>query len=147
MSIGIVTKITRLEKIQHVINRLSTADLSDLLDTVGQLIENQVKNRILEEKTDPEGNKWKPWSDKYPKTRHGNQSLLVNEGNLHDSIQHVVSGSTLEVGSNLPYAAAQALGTEDIGGDIPSRQYLGLSDENQDEVEKIVTLWLKELTA
>jgi phage virion morphogenesis protein len=94
-----------------------------LLDAMGALVESQTRQRITSTKTAPDGKKWAPWSEKYAVTRHGGHSLLRNEGDLLDAIQHLVSGDTSEVGANLEYAATHQYGDRKRG--IPARPYLG----------------------
>lgn len=76
----------------------------DLLEHIGAVVESQTRRRIKDEKTAPDGSKWQDWSEGYAKTRHGNQSLLMGDGDLLDSIQYLVKGNHVHIGSPLPYA-------------------------------------------
>jgi phage gpG-like protein len=131
------------DRVRDLLGQLEDFPTHELLDNTGQLVEGQTKDRILDKekgKRTPEGVPWKPWSEKYEKTRHENQSLLVDRGHLHDTIQHVVEGLDVEVGSNETYAAAQFYGYPPRN--LPSRQALGLSGDNQDEIERRIGEWL-----
>ncbi|MBU2713731.1 phage virion morphogenesis protein [Zooshikella sp. WH53] len=64
----------------------------ELLDTLGATVESQTRRRIEEEQTAPDGSPWPTWSSGYAATRHGNQSLLQNEGHLVDSLHSSVWG-------------------------------------------------------
>jgi phage gpG-like protein len=140
--VSVEVDVRGLDPVRRMLSQLESIQLHDLLDTVGALIEGQTRRRIQKEKSAPDGKAWKPWSDKYALTRHENQSLLMSKGNLLDSIQHASGPGSLEeqIGSNLVYAAAQFYGYPPRN--LPSRQALGISDANQDEIEGVVNTWL-----
>jgi phage virion morphogenesis protein len=138
------------EQLARRLLALSHAEFDEVLDIVGGLVESQVRRRIQDEKTDPEGGRWAPWSESYERTRHGNQSLLQNEGDLLDSIQYLIRGDELEVGSNLVYAATHQFGDRRLAFGrtpvtIPARPYLGLSNENEAEIVGVLTDFLDDL--
>lgn len=133
--------LTRLER---KIRDIAGIRLDDLLDSLGTLIEDQTKIRIADTKKSPRGRDWPPWSKKYERTRHSGHSRLRDEGHLLESIQHIVSLSggvgTLQVGSNVKYAAAHQFG---LG--VPMRRFLGLSLSDKREVETELRDWMKKL--
>ena len=66
-------------------------------------------------------------------------------GTLRDQIHYQISGDLLLVGSNMIYAATQQFGAKkgEFGkgapwGDIPAREYLGISIADQAELQNIV---------
>ncbi len=126
------------------------ANKQTLMDAIGFAVENQTRDRIANEKESPEGAPWKPWSPGYAATRAGGQSLLQSEGDLLDTLTYAVDidGEAVEIGSNQPYAAIQQFGGKSGmppgPAAIPARPYLGLSVDNQDEIEHLVTRWLDE---
>ena len=70
---------------------------------------------------------------------------LVLSGTLRDQIHYQISGDLLLVGSNMIYAATQQFGAKkgEYGkgapwGDIPAREYLGISIADQAELQNIV---------
>ena len=128
---------------RRVLDRLSHFDTRDLLDNIGAVVETQTRRRLSEEKTDPEGQPWEPLSERYAawKEKHSSGGILELEGDLIGSITHKPSHDAVQIGSNVLYSTAHQLGTEDI----PERPYLGLSDDNADEVEEAVTTWLREV--
>ena len=70
---------------------------------------------------------------------------LVLSGTLRDQIHYQISGDLLLVGSNMIYAATQQFGAKkgEFGkgapwGDIPAREYLGISIADQAELQNIV---------
>ncbi|MCP3943463.1 MAG: phage virion morphogenesis protein [Desulfobacteraceae bacterium] len=124
------------------LERLAELELGELLDLVGSEVESQTRRRIESEKTDPEGSAWAEWSDNYAATRKGGKKLLENEGDLLDSITFEVGEDELVVGTNLIYGAIHQFGGEEVGIPIEARAYLGLSDENEDDVLALVDDWL-----
>lgn len=118
--------------------KIGELDRFRLLDAVGATVESQTRRRIGEDKEGPDGAPWPDWSDRYAKSRHGNQSLLESEGYLLASLGYAVSlgAGQVEVGSNLVYAATQQFG--DDKRNIPERPYLGLSSDDEDEVDAVV---------
>lgn len=154
---------------QHVEQLSDTGNRAKLLELIGAEVESQTHRRLRDEKTAPDGSAWEPWSDGYAATRHGNQSLLMGEGALDDSIQYFITGSKVHVGSPLAYAAVhqdgfdgavqisahnrlikQAFGralkspvwqsvkahTRQMS--VPQREYLGLSTENQRDLQALI---------
>lgn len=139
MSISIQVTTVGDEDLARRLLLLERTDFDEVLESVGALVESQTRRRIQDTKTGPDGKSWKPWSDAYARTRHGGHSLLMNEGNLLDSIQHLIHGDELEVGSNLVYARTQQLGDTRRGFGrldvtIPARPYLGVNAADEDEV-------------
>ena len=116
-------------------------DFRPLLEAIGAEVESQTRRRISEEKASPDGTPWQPWSEAYGETRHGGHSLLEGEGDLLDSIQYVVEGDRVEIGSNLIYAAIHQHGGDEVGIPIPARIYLGLSPENEEDLLAILDDW------
>lgn len=135
---GVQVAIEGLEELQGRLHALKSWRTHDLLSGIGAMLESQTKHRISSEKSSPGGQKWQPWSDAYAKTRHGGQSLLQNENNLLESIQFIVSGGQVEVGTNLVYGAVHQYGFDGKNYRIPQREYLGLSPENEADVVQLV---------
>lgn len=126
----------RLEKLANP----NLGELSSLLAAEG---ESQTRRRLSEEKSSPDGTAWDVWSSAYAKTRHSGHSLLENEGDLVDSIVSSVDGIDAVWGSNLVYAAAQNFGYEKAG--LPAREFLGLSEDNKNDMAAIIDDWLDDL--
>ena len=124
--------------------------MEELLDAVGATSASQARQRIQETKADPDGDPWPTWSDAYAARRPAGKSLLFGEGDLDDSIQHLVEGDEAHVGSNLPYAAHQFWGSdgEFAWRNIPSRQALGVGRtdvaELRDVIADVISDWVRE---
>ena len=141
--VGIVID-SEFARLAERLERLADMKLNELMDNIGSEIESQTRRRIESEKTDPKGNDWDDWSETYKHTRHSGHSFLEGEGDLLDSMTYTLtlSGDEVVVGTNLVYGAIHQFGGEEVGIDIPARVYLGLSEENEDEVLAIVDQWL-----
>jgi len=118
------------------------SDTGPVLEALGAEVESQARRRIADEKTSPNGEPWKPWAERYAKTRHGGQSLLQGEGSLLDSIESAVSGDILEVGTRLVYGPLHQFGGT---GDMPpgpreveAREFLGVSEANEADLNRIL---------
>lgn len=121
--------------------------LPDLADKIGQLLESSTWERIATEKQGPNGEAWPAWSEAYAKTRHGGHSLLVggSEDSLLTSVQNYTTGTEVRIGSNLVYAAIHHFGGAEVGSNISARPWLGLSDDDQDEIRALVIGGIEDL--
>lgn len=124
-----------LDRIQRRLNRLAGFSAAQLLADIGGHVESSTRRRIGQEKVGPGRQRWASWSPAYAATRHAGQSLLQGEGDLLDSISSLVIGDTVEVGSNLVYAATHQFG--DDSRSIPARPYLGLSSEDVSGIDRL----------
>jgi len=138
------------------IRRVAESPAAALKDA-GEYLQRAVDDRFRSE-TDPEGRPWEPLSE-FTKANKRNDKILTERGGpgLRGSIHYRVDGDTLEQGTNKIYAAIHQFGgtiTAKKGslaiGDpkgafamvksvrIPARPYLGISDEDQREIERIL---------
>lgn len=141
MAAAFEVDLSGLDSVRERIAALAAGDLHQLLDTVGSEVASQTVLRITQTKSSPAGTPWRPWSARYARTRHAGHSLLEDTGRLVDSIQHLVDGAAVVVGSNMVYAAAHQYGTPRI----PARPYLGLSDRDREEIETLAARYLAEV--
>jgi len=95
----------------------------------------------------PEGEKWKPLAGprKNRKGRDGkpekNPKPILDTARLRDSISFSATPSEVHVGSNVEYARIHQLGGQAGRGrkvTIPARPYLGLSEEDKEEIADLV---------
>lgn len=141
----VIINLAGLLPAKRALDRLSRADTRKLLDVLGSEQESQTRRRITDEKTDPEGGAWDEWSEAYAARRPDKGGLLDLDGDLADSITYIVGDDVVEVGSNLVYAHRHQVGDDEDGG-IPARPYLGVSEENLDDLGDLVVVFLaKEL--
>jgi phage gpG-like protein len=128
-----------------ILGRLQPLGEAALLEGLGRLIQEQTRRRLEDEKTSPAGAAWKPnWAG---------TSILYASGALSRSIDYLVQGYQLIVGSGLVYArihqeggviepkTAEALAFRIAGQFVtaakvtmPARPYVGVSSENRGEI-------------
>jgi len=154
MSIGMPIRFEdggSLARLDLKLFKLSNPNMLELMETIGSEVESQTVKRISEEKKAPDGSEWADWSEGYAGTQHGRKqkhkhpgqlrsagghSLLELEGDLLKSIAFEVEGtSDVLIGSNLEYARA-------VNSD---RQYLGLSSQNEADLERVVNDFFEDL--
>ncbi|HBD18678.1 MAG TPA: phage virion morphogenesis protein [Arenimonas sp.] len=140
---GIHIDLSGIKALERRLAALGGFDAGDLLDVIGAQVESQARRRISEEKQAPDGAAWPNWSEEYAATRHSGHSLLEGEGDLIGSLDHVVSGNEVEIGSNLIYAATHQFGDEERN--IQARPYLGLSAGDEAEIERTILDWFREI--
>lgn len=146
---GIQVATSGIPEINAYMQKLAGINESSAFyNALGAEAEKQIKRRISDEKTSPDGKKWDKWSDDYADTRHGGHSLLEGEGHLRDNIYQTPSVSGVEVGSNTIYAAVMHFGAEKHEfkgiapwGNIPPREFMGLSDENIKDQIEVISDW------
>ncbi len=113
------------------------------LEAIGEREVESVQHRIRDTKTDPLGNAWAPWAPftRSERTHKGNADLglLLDEGDLLLSIDKAVMGWSVEIGSNLDYAADLQNGTDRM----PSREFLGWSPESVPVYENLYKRYIE----
>ncbi len=127
-------------------------DLFPLFDEIGAALVSSTQRRF-EEGRGPDG---EAWPESFRAREEGGKTL-VDRAHLLGSITHNAGRESVEVGSNLIYAAIHQTGGEiaarvaeylhfRVGGrwarvksvTIPARPYLGLSPADEDEIGAIV---------
>lgn len=139
--VGVVLTEIGLDAARAAIGRL--IDDGEFKAVLAELVVNQTKLRLDEEKAAPDGTPWPAWSAEYAATRKGRHSLLIGEGLMQASISAFVRGNEISVGSGLVQVATHQFGSED--GTTPARPFLGLSDDNRDEIEDLARDFYEEL--
>ena len=123
----------------------------ELLKAMGGLAEKQTRERLSKDKEAPDGTPWPELDPKYAKSKKQGTSqrdassggLLELTGNLITDINdQLLDSENVAVGSTLEYAATHDQGSEKRG--IPQRQFLGLSDENKEEIHQTLQEKLEE---
>lgn len=144
--VGITTTLTAagFDEAISKLGMLASFDMAELSADAGAILESSTKRRF-EIKRGPDGSAWADWSPEYAATRGDHHSLLVGENDLLTSIQSYATGTEAIVGSNLIYAAIQNLGGEEVGKNIPAREFLGVSDEDIIDLRHLVTGRLEDM--
>jgi phage virion morphogenesis protein len=128
-----------------LVSRLLNLDFNPLFDGIGALVEAQTKERVKSTKTAPDGTKWPELSPAYEQRKKKGGGILELEGDLRDSLVHLVSGASVEVGTNLAYAATHQFGDARRG--IPQREFLGLSPEDEQQISGLINVWWQQQLA
>lgn len=136
----------RVEVDQELLDRLrglQEADIAAAMAAVGEAIRTSTLERFEREK-DPEG---RPWKKSIRAQRDGGKTLSISR-TLATSIHIESSAKGVEVGTNLIYAATHQFGDRNrtirrgngrtIRIDIPARPYMGITEEDMQEVTHII---------
>ncbi len=148
MSAAFQLTVKGLAGVEALLMRLNDPPMDDFLDAVGALVVSQTQSRLADEKAGPKGEAWLELNPAYKARKKGSGGLLQLEGDLVNSITHLVHSGGVEVGSNLVYAAHHQYGSEKESGrgsGVPARPYLGVSAENMDEIERVCERFLEGL--
>jgi phage virion morphogenesis protein len=129
-----------LEALQNL--QRATDNLQPALTEIGEKLTESTKQRFSSQ-TGPDGQRWKANS---PVTidRKGRDQPLIDGGHLMEQISpKLIGNDILEVGSTMQYAAMQQFGGTKsefphLWGDIPARPFLGISDDDRNEILSIL---------
>ena len=115
-------------------------DTQALMESVGDALVSGTLKRFQDEE-DPTGKKW-------PKSKRAAKKdgqTLTDTALLRRSVDYAATSDKVMVGSNLPYARIHQKGGKTGKGhkvDMPDRPYLGVSEEDMDEVRETVADFL-----
>lgn len=138
VSLSVDVRDTASAKLRELM--LRTMNIDDALEDIGSMLESSTQQRFEAEQT-PEGDDWQEHADATKAARGDNASILRDEIDLYDSITHEVQGNDVAVGTNRIYGRIQQLGGQAGRGlavTIPARPYLGLSDDDEREINHII---------
>ena len=139
-------------EIADLIRRLQ--DPAAALSEIGEVLQQSTQQRFADQRG-PDGTPWAP-NTEVTRARKKNPNILTEGGYLGDLIRYQLTdgGRGVEVGSDRVYAAVQQLGqprgasgTTKRGapipwGDIPARPFLGLSDDDREQMLEILRDYL-----
>ena len=133
-------------RLDLLIGRLMDPYWDPLLDSIGALVVSQTEERIVRTKAAPDGTKWPELSPDYAKRKKKGGGILELSGDLRDSLVHLVTGKTsVAIGTNLIYGATHQFG--DPRRNIPQREFLGISPENEAQINGLIDEWFAQQTA
>lgn len=149
--VSVVADLSGLKLAEDFLARLAAFDESELLTAIGAMGESQTRRRIPDEKTAPDGTAW-------PANKEGTSILMRTGGNLLGSVAYIVGASEVAWGASWEFAHihqdgakisaknAKALRFLSGGGTlyrksvtIPARPFVGMSEDNRQEIEELVT--------
>lgn len=155
-----------LAALNDMIGKVS--DISPALQDIGEHLAETTKRRF-DTSTAPDGSKWEPntqttilnylggtkgnytkagkLSKKGSERVMGKKPLIGESRSLMSTINYLVSGNSVEIGSPMIYSAMQQFGgskTEfpNLWADIPARPFLGLSDDDRTNILDILAEYL-----
>lgn len=126
--------------IQDLLNK--GEDLTAPMKSIGEEMINRTQQRFRDKEA-PDGT---PWAANSPVTekRKGHDRVLEGESNeLAKQFSYSATSNSVEYGSLMVYAAMQNFGGTKaefphLWGDIPEREFIGLNDDDEDEVLAIL---------
>lgn len=155
--VSITVDTSDLDRVIAKFGGLDKIPTSDLMEGIGAIGESQTRRRITDEKTGPDGQAW-------PANREGTSILLRTGQHLLASVAYVAGGDTAEWGASWEFAHVHQFGATIkpknkkrlsflVGGNrvsakqvkIPARPFVGISSENETEIEEILQDWAERL--
>lgn len=133
-----------LSRIAQSLSRLSgrlTGSLEEPLRAIGGILESSTRRRIAETKTAPDGKRWADVSPATAQAKNGRGGILVDHGNLLASITHEASAKSVITGSIMGYSVYVQEGTKTM----PARPFLGLSSQDYQDIDDLMSDWLEGL--
>ena len=125
---------------------LNDAKRAEMLDQIGEASVREIKMHFINQQT-PRGIKW--WKSKRA-LKDPSRPTMLNTLKLMNSITYKQSGGAVEVGTDdiragtLNFGASKGqYGNGVPFGDIPARQFLGVSSQNEIKVRDIVNSFLR----
>jgi phage virion morphogenesis protein len=125
----------------------SADNMSPALREIGEILTESTKKRFAS-KTGPDGQAWLGNADSTIE-RKGRDFPLTDGGTLGDTIDYQLMGNdAVQVGSPEEYAAMMQFGGTksefpNLWGDIPGREYLGVSDDDESDILAAIERHLK----
>jgi|GEM_PF-917052 len=173
MSLTAVYRTTGMREARKVFRDLERrgADMTPLADAIGQVLVESSVHRLAVTNKAPDGTPWP--SSARTRARGGPIQYARGAGGLAGSMRHAVQpgGGAVEYGSNKPYAAQRQFGGtikpkkpggflvfetfDDATGEPilifarsvtqPARPYLGVSDDDADDIGSIALEYLNDV--
>lgn len=129
---------------QNALQSIEKFNAYSMFDEIGQYLTSEATQRF-KDSVDPEGNTWE--ISERAKTEGG--KTLVDFAHLRDSLTHFayIDGTGVEQGSDMIYAAIHQFGGEtgrNKATTLVARPFLGITDDDDSEINAIVEDFLRE---
>ena len=150
--------VVGLDTAQKQLGALAAAgrDLTPVMRDIGEYLLRSTKDRFEQERA-PDGTPWQPLSETTRRRKRRNKNRILTEsGHLGGpSLSYRASPAELLFGSSAIYAGTHQFGAKKGAygrtskgapipwGDIPAREFLGLSDADSAEITEIVADYLR----
>jgi phage virion morphogenesis protein len=126
-----------VEEIQAALARLQQRgeNLTPVFADIGEFLQ-IVHFERFKKQTSPEGDPWAPLSPAYLARKKRNKTrILVLNDVLSGTLHYQTTAEGLMFGTDRVYGATHQFGRPEAG--IPAREFLGISDEDGQEILKI----------
>lgn len=145
-----------IDDVQRRLGSLAAAgrDLRPVMEDIGEHLVRTTKDRFRDQR-DPQGAPWAPLSESTRQRKKRNKvRILTLDGFLGGTIAFRASSDEVLTGSPLIYAGTHQFGAKEGSygttsrgspipwGDIPAREFVGLSDDDRDATLDIVSDYL-----
>lgn len=119
-------------------NRLKS--LRPAFAAAGEYLRRQTEMRFKNE-VSPDGQPFAPLTAEYLKRKNRGTKILTRLGTLRGSITYDATDDQVEIGTNLIYARAHQYGY--TPRNLPARPFLGINDQDANEIEAIFADYLE----
>lgn len=132
---------TGLDALRQRVQTMAGLDTASLMPQLGEYLLASTQDRFKTQ-TDPDGGAWQALQPRTIKRKKYNPTKVLTErGFLRKNLRYqVLNKTTVQVGSNLEYAATHQFGRDKI----PARPFLGLSPQDHQEIRAIIAEWAAE---
>lgn len=138
-------EVTGQEKVLEAFNQLinQSSDLAPAFTEIGDYLVEAMQERFIKQES-PDGEAWEELSPVTLKRKTRKDKILTESGSLADTLNFQIVGNELLVGSNLEYAAMMQFGGTTSpksmfpNKEIPARPFLGVSDDDEEEILMIL---------
>lgn len=133
--------VTGSSSIVNAFNRLikNIDDTSPALRDIGEYLTESTQQRFEDMET-PDGEKWEELAPGTIAKKKRVDRILTESGTLADTLNYQLGNDQLMFGSNLEYAATHQFGRDNAN--IPAREFLGFSEQDEDEILAIFHQYL-----
>ncbi|MFG8081209.1 phage virion morphogenesis protein [Kerstersia gyiorum] len=123
----------------------AVGDIRPALKNIGEAMLFSIDQRFADQEA-PDGTAWEGNAPATIARKGFDDPLVGAERNLTLRTQNIyqLEGDALLVGNTMEYAAMQQFGGDQqdfphLWGDIPAREFIGISDEDEEEIVEIIT--------
>ena len=133
---------TGLDALRQRVQIMAGLDTTSLMPRLGEYLLASTQGRFKTQ-TDPDASPWDALAPHTTKRKKYNPTKVLTErGFLRKDLRYqVLNKTTVQVGSNLEYAATHQFGRDKI----PARPFLGLSLQDNQEIRATIADWAAEL--
>lgn len=132
---GNLYDVDGLDAVEAALKRLEKPDTAVIRKRIARTAKDAVERRIATGKRDLNMLRWAPWSPAYAATRGTQHSLLVDTGDLLQSMEIKDIGEETNMGTDIDYAAKNNV----------ERPFMGLDKRDESLVDRQITAWIEKM--